>query len=265
MTDPTPVAKSLFNYLTNLSPLLWLILVGLGGQLLMRFRSRMRRFIWTASHNKVALAASHPQLGAVTVAFNGVAVHHVHTTTVIITNDSNEDQTDVVITLAFESSGHIVHSEGQIEGDSLVIPLDPDYYNLLSNATTPAQLNQLNRYVVHKIPVFNRHQKAVFQMIVVRDDASSPVVIATCNHRGVKLDYVPDGASIDGVPLLTATKFGIVISVVLTFLLIWLNVHRMPHPSFYIVTLVAMSLGLFATRIGAAGVNLWRVIFRLVG
>ena len=190
MVDPNPATNPVLYYLSKLSPILLLQLGGLLAQLWNRFRNRTRRFTWKTSHSPIAIAVNNSQLGTVTVQHNGVPVNHVHMTTVEFTNDGNEDQKDVVVTLSFQGVGHIINSTGYIPGTLGLIPFDPDYVAIYAGADT-AQINLLNTYVVHKIPVFNRRQKATFTLMAVRDDASSPVVLASCNHPGVKLEFLP--------------------------------------------------------------------------
>ena len=118
---------------------------------------------------------------------NGVAVNHVHLTTVEFVNDSNEDQTDVLVTLSFPGGGHIINSTGFIQGTLSFIPFDPNYMALYTGANA-ALVNLLNTYVVHKIQVFNRRQKATFTLLV-RDDPTSHVM-ASCNHPGFKVEFI---------------------------------------------------------------------------
>src|SRR2546426_912359 len=116
MGDPTPPTNPVLDYLSKWSPLLLLLLGGLLTQLWNRFRHRTHRFTWRASHNQIAVAATDPQLGTVTVQHNGMPVNHVHMTTVEFVNDSNEDQKDVLVTLSFPGGGHIINSTGYVQG-----------------------------------------------------------------------------------------------------------------------------------------------------
>src|SRR5260370_3206516 len=219
MTDPAPVAPGVLDYLSNLSPLLWLIIGGLLTQLWTRVRARTRRFTWRAWHQPIAIAANHPQLGTVTVQYNDVPVNHVHATPVEVTNDSNQDQKDVLLTLSFQGVGHIMSSEGYLQGVLGNIPFDPAYTALFQRANQQLAA-ALHTYVVHKIPVFNRRQKATFTLLVVRDAASTPVVHASCNHPGVKLEYLPAGLELDGVPWNLAAGTGLIITGTTMFFLL---------------------------------------------
>ena len=237
-----------------------LLLGGLLAQLWNRFRTRVRRFTWKAWHQPIAIAANHPQLGTVTVQFNGTPVNHVHVTTVELVNDSSEDQEDVVVTLSFQGIGHIINSAGFIQGCLGSIPFDPAYAALYQGAT-PQQVQILNTYVVHKIPVFNRGQKATFNLSVVRDDASTPVVQVSCNHPGVKLDYLPSEVELDGVPYNLAVGMGFIVTGIFIFLMLRYSAH--PHPYLYPVS--AWLLGAFGGRVGAAVVRGWKTFVRLLG
>ncbi len=259
MADPTAAAHSFLDYLSKFSPLLWLALGGLVTQLWIRFRTRTRRFVWKAWHQPIAMAANHPQLGTVTVQYNGVPVSHVHATTVEITNDSNEDQKDVVLTISFQGVGHIINSAGYVEGCLGAIPFDPAYTALYVDAT-PAQVDILNTYVVHKIPVLNRWQKATFNLLV-RDDVASPVAQVSCNHPGFKLEYGPTGLQIDGVPLQLATGTGfLVTAATVSVLLLYLR-----HRHAYSTALIAWLVGVFSGRLGAATVKSLKALLRVLG
>jgi hypothetical protein len=261
MADPTPATNPVLNFLSKFSPLLLLLLGGLLTQLWNRFRTRTRRFAWKASHRQIAIAANHPQLGTVTVQHNGVPVNHVHMTTVEFTNDSNEDQKDVPLTLSFQGVGHILNSTGFLEGTLGLIPFDPDYVALYVGAN-PDQINALNTYVVHKLPVFNRRQKAIFNLLVLRDDASVPVVLASCNHPGVRLDFLPTGQlEVDGMPYGLAVGSGVLLTV--AALMLTLRFQRHPHP--YMDPFLGWLLGLYSARIGAAGLNTYKAVVRIVG
>jgi len=236
---------------------LLLFLGGLLTQLWNRFRTRTRRFTWRAWHSQIAVAANNPQLGTVTVQHNGVPVNHVHMTTVEFTNDSNEDQKDVLVTLAFPGGGHVINSSGFIQGTLTPIPFDPAYLALYAGAN-PAQVSFLNTYVVHKIPVFNRRQKATFNLLV-QDDPNSEV-LASCNHPGIKLEFTPAGLEIDGVPLGIATGSGLLVTGAVLFFTLRYERH---HP--YLDPLFAWLLGLFSNRLGAAATKVWKAVGRIVG
>jgi hypothetical protein len=260
MVDSTSTTNPVLNYLSKWSPILLLFLGGLLSQLWNRFRHRTRRFTWRAWHNPIAIAANDPQLGTVTVQYNGNPVNHVHVTTVEFTNDSNEDQKDVVLTLSFQGVGHVINSSGYIQGTLGLIPFDPDYVALYAGANA-ALVNALNTYVVHKISVFNRRQKATFSMLVARDDASSPEVLASCNHPGVKLEFLPVGPEVSGVPLNLAVRLGIVLTASVVLLLV--RYQRFPHP--YLTPLFAWFLGVYCAVVGAAVVKAWKAIGRILG
>ncbi len=259
MAEPTPATNPILNYLSKWSPILLLLLGGLLTQLWNRFRARTRRFTWKVWHTPIAIAANDPQLGTVTVQHNGVPVNHVHMTTVEFTNDSNEDQKDVVLTLSFQGVGHIINSTGYIQGTLGPVPFDPDYVARYTGANA-ALVNVLNTYVVHKIPVFNRRQKATFTLLVVRDDASSPVVLASCNHPGFKLEFLPSGLEIDGVPLNLAVGSGVLLTAAV---LIFALRYQRHHP--YLDPLLGWLLGLFSGRLGAAAVKAWKAVERILG
>jgi hypothetical protein len=262
MVDPGSVATNpVLDFLSKWSPLWLLLLGGLLAQLWNRFRTRMRRFTWRAWHNPVAIAGNDPFWGNVTVQYNGVPVNHVHVTTIELTNDSSEDQKDVVVTLSFQDGiGHIIGSVGVIQGCVGGIPFDADYLKLFQGAT-PQQVQALTTYVEHKIPVFNRRQKAMFTLLVVRDDASAPVIQVSCNHPGVKLEYLPAGAEVNGVPFNLALGVGFLITPAVIFLLVRYQLHS--HP--YLSSLVGWFLGLYITKVGAGAVRVWKNIVRVLG
>lgn len=262
MTSPGLISSQVIDYLSKLSPLWWLLVGGLLTQLWYRFRARARRITWRAWHSQIAVAGNHPQFGTITVQFNGTPVAHVHTTTIEITNESNEDHKDVLLTLRLRGAGTIVSSSGQIEGVFGVIPLDADYLALF-NGATQAQRALLTTYVVHKVGVFNRRQKAIFNLLVVRNDANNPGVEVSCNHPGVKLAFAPTaGIFVDGVPLDLATGLGFLITVGIIALLAYRQ-SGYRHP--YLLPFFAWFVGLVSNRIGAAAFNGWKALGRLLG
>jgi hypothetical protein len=259
MADSAPAIHRILDFLHDLSPLWWLILGGLVSQLWIRFRTRTRRFLWKAWHQPIAIAANHPQLGTVTVQYNGAAVTHVHATTVELTNDSSEDQTDIVFTLSFMGQGHIINSTGFVEGDLNLIPFDPNYVALYQGAP-PALVEALSTHVIHKIPVLNRRKKATFNLLV-RDAAPSPTVQASCNHSGFRLEYVPAVPELYGVPLNLAVLTGLVVTAAIAFLLEHYLVQRHPH----FTPWIAWMVGLFSGWIGAMTVSGVKTLLRFIG
>jgi hypothetical protein len=259
MADPAPATNPVLNYLSKWSPVLLLLLGGLLAQLWNRFRTRTHRFTWRVWHKPIAIAANDPQLGTVTVQFNGNPVNHVHVTTVEFTNDSNEDQKDVLLTLSFQGVGHVINSSGYVQDCLDAIPFDPDYIALYAGANA-ALANVLNTYVVHKISVFNRRQKATFTLLVVRDDASPPVVLASCNHPGFKLEFLPPGLEIDGVPVNLAVGGGVLLTAAVLIFALRYQRHR---PSLDL--LLGWLLGLYASRLGAAAVKVGKAVGRILG
>jgi hypothetical protein len=260
MADPVLATNPVLDYLSKWSPFLLLLLGGLLTQLWNRFRTRMRRFTWKAWHQPIAIAASDPILGTVTVQYNGVPVNNVHLTTVEITNDSSEDQKDVILTLLLPGVGRrIISSTGYIEGIEGIIPFDQGYLNLFQGAT-PQQLNALTTYVVHKSPVFNRRQKAKFTLLVVLDDVGQPVALASCNHPSVKLEFIPAGPEVDGVPFNLALGMGMVITAAAVLLL---RYERHAHP--YLNPILGWALGLYCVKVGALVVRGWKGLVRVLG
>lgn len=258
MVDPPSATNPVLDYLSKWSPVLLLLLGGLLAQLWNRFRTRTRRFTWRAWHSQIAFAGNNPQLGTVTVQHNGTPVNHLHLTTIEFVNDSNEDQRDVLVTIAFPGGGHVINSTGFTQGTLSAIPFDMDYVALYTGADE-ALVNILNTYVVHKIPVFNRRQKATFELWV-QDDPNS-VVNVSCNHPGTKLEFLPGGGiEIDGVPVNQAIVVGWLVTAAALFLTLRFQQHRP-----YLDPLLGWVLGLFSSRFGAAAVKVWRAIGRIVG
>jgi hypothetical protein len=260
MDSPQPT-NPVLDYLSKWSPLLLLLLGGLLTQLWNRFRTRTHRFTWSAWHNSIAVATNDPHWGNVTVQYNNIPVNHVHVTTVQFNNDSSEDQKDAKVTLSFQDGrGQIIGSQGTIQGSLGVIPFDQDYVNLFQGAT-PQQVQALRTYVVHKIPVFNRRQKAIFTLLVVRDDASAPVIIASCDHPGFKLEYLPPGPEVDGVPFKVAVTMGTLATLTIIFLVV--HFQRRQHP--YVTPLLSWLLGWYVARVGAGVVRVWKSVIRVLG
>lgn len=229
-------------------------------QLWDRFRNRTRRFVWQASHQQIAIAANHPQLGTVTVQLNGTPVNQVHTTTVVVSNDSNEDAKEVILTITFQGIGHIISSTGYIEGTLTPIPFDPAYAALYTGASA-AQIAILETYVIHKIPVFNRRQKARFDLLV-RDDAPQPNVQLSCNHPGFRLEFEPTaGIQVDGMPYAPALGLGFLLTGPTLALICFYAGYR--HP--IMVPFVGWLMGVFCPRIGAVGLKSWKALGRLLG
>jgi septum formation inhibitor-activating ATPase MinD len=62
-------------------------------------------------------------LGNVTVQHIGVNVNHIHASTVEFRNESNQDVTDVLVTLSFQGIGHVIDTTDAI--DNMPLYLDP--------------------------------------------------------------------------------------------------------------------------------------------
>jgi hypothetical protein len=186
MADPSPASPSLLESLLKWWPLLLFILGGVLTQLWTSYRNRTRKFTWRAWHNQIAMAANNPALGNVTVQHNGMNVNHIHASTVEFRNESNHDVTEVLVTLSFQGVGHVINTIGSI--DNTPVYLDPAYLAQLINAPNPAQTQILNSAIVYRLPVLNRRKSAYFHMLVHRDNLSAPVVVASCNYAGFRLE-----------------------------------------------------------------------------
>jgi hypothetical protein len=260
MTDPTPPSKGALDYLSQWSPVLLLLLGGLLNQLWTRFRTRLRRFAWKAWHNRIAVAANDAHMGQVTVQHDGVPVNNVHLSTVEVENDSSEDFQNISVTLAFKEGSRILNSSALIQGDLHAIPLD-DAFLKQFDGVAPEQLAGLVTYVVFAIPVFNRHQKANFNLLVTRDDANAPFVTVSCNHVGIRLEPKVIGLELDGVPFKLAAWVGIVATFVVVLLII--RFQRHPHP--FGTPIYAWLLGVYCAKLGAGLVKAWRSFQRALG
>lgn len=260
MADPTPASKTFIEYLSQLSPIFLLVVGGLVTHLWSRYRSRTGRLTWRAWHSPVAVAADYPQLGRVTVQFNGMPVNHLHHTRVEFTNDSSRDLKEVEVMLSFGSTGHVISSTGVVEGTLAIVPFDTDYLGLYANATQQ-QINTLNTYVVHRIPVLNRRQKSTFTMLVARDDTSSPQVTVSSNHLGMRTEFLPATPELFGVPVTLALLVGLPASLACALLVV-----RFQHHSHrYLTVAFAWLLGTVCMSIGAELVRLGKQFLRILG
>ena len=199
-----------------------------------------------------------PALGTVSVQHNGISVNHLHATTVEFENASNLDASDVVVTLSFQGIGHVISTNGSV--DNTVLNLDANYLSAYNAAVGTPQLQQVNTAVVYRIPVLNRRRKAFFHMLVHRDDLSAPLIVASCNHLGYRLERRKMPAAVLlGVSQNTAIYGGLAASIPVIVLLLMESHHAIGN------AVVTYILGLSVALIGALAIRLLRLLDRLFG
>jgi hypothetical protein len=252
MADSSPASSASIDYVVKAA---LFVLGGLTQRLWTNFGNRIRRLTWTARHTPIAMASNNPSLGTVTVQHDGVNVNHLHATTVELVNESNQDVKDILLTLSFQGVGHVIDTRAGIDNTSLV--LDPAYLVRLANANA-AQAELLNSAIEYRIPVLNRRKRAVFHMLVRRDDLSPPFVLASCNHPGFRLDpmKVPP-IVIWGVGRDLAVIVGLMITIPVMAFLLW----RFHHP--YTDPVIAFIFGLAVAAVGAVAVKSFRLLARI--
>jgi hypothetical protein len=258
MADPSPANRSFLENLLKWWPLLLFFLGGLLTQLWTSYRNRTRKFKWQAWHNQIAMAANNPALGNVTVQHNGVNVNHIHATTVEFRNGSNQDVTNVLVTLSFQGVGHVIDTTGAIDNTPLY--LDPAYMGQLVNAPNAAQIQILNSAIEYRIPVLNRRKSAFFHMLVHRDNLTAPIVIPSCNYAGFRLEQMKQPAVVlFGISQRAAAYVGLLVSTPIVAALLW----KFHHP--YIDGVFAYILGLAVAATGALVIKAGRVLDRIFG
>jgi hypothetical protein len=258
MVDPNP-AQSIFERILHWWPILLLLLGVVGSQVWNAYKNRTRKFTWEAGHTPLAVSTTTPFLGTVAVQHNGIAVTHLHTTTVEFENASTKDVTDLLITLSFPNGGNVLNAAGRV--DNTPVFFDPAYLaQLQANQNNIPQLQQLTKAVIFRVPVLNRWKKARFDLLVHRDDMSNPYVLPSCVYPGFTVEQkASPNLLLYGVSRHTATLIGLLFTAPTVVLLVLRNHHPATNAA------IAYGLGLAVAGVGILVVRLFRFFGKTFG
>lgn len=201
------------TFLNNIS--LLSIVAFIGGGLLTAFvnyiRNRLRTLEYKVDYERVAVAASDSTFGNVRVTWQENEVQNLFVCTAILENSTTKDFSDLKIKV-YTGDTIFLTQYVQIVGTSYVPNFTDEYKQsiavLAGQNPTQEQFNIYNHNREFLIPVFNREQKFVIQLLVTAPN-NKPFVCMDILHAGVKLKYKPTQNNFLGVPINITLPIGV--------------------------------------------------------
>ena len=225
------------------------IFFAFAGALILYLRNRVRRLEYVVHHERIASSSIDPIFGSIQTTWQGNPVSNLYTSRVELTNNTSRDFSEVVLKV-YTGETILLTERTEIIGTPRIVEWSPAFkqqmYVQPGGTPTQQQFDVYNRSREYKLPVFNRGQKiAMTYLTAIPPSASGPSVWVDIDHKGIKVEYIPPGPRIHGVPQKVAIGFGLAISAV-TFI-----IFGMYSPDPLLTASACIFVGLFAQSIGA--------------
>ena len=225
------------------------VFAAFAGALVLYLRNRVRRLEYVVHHERIASSSIDPIFGSIQATWQGNPVSNLYASRVELTNDTSRDFSEVVFKV-YSGDTILLTERTEVIGTPRIVEWSPAFKQLMfvqpGGTPTQQQYDIYNKSREYKLPVFNRGQKiAMTYLTAIPLSASGPGVWIDVAHKGIKVEYIPPGPRIHGVPQKAAIGFGLAIGAV-TFV-----IFGVYSPDPWLTAFVCMFVGLFAQSIGA--------------
>lgn len=225
------------------------IFFAFAGALILYLRNRVRRLEYVVHHERIASSSIDPIFGSIQTTWQGNPISNLYTSRVELTNNTSRDFSEVIFKV-YTGDIILLTERTEIIGTPRIVEWSPAFkqqmYVQPGGTPTQQQFDVYNRSREYKLPVFNRGQKiAMTYLTAIPPSASGPSVWVDIDHKGIKVEYIPPGPRIHGVPQKVAIGFGLAISAV-TFI-----IFGAYSPDSWLTAFACIFVGLFAQSIGA--------------
>jgi len=225
------------------------IFFAFAGALILYLRNRVRRLEYVVHHERIASSSIDPIFGSIQTTWQGNPVSNLYTSRVELTNNTSRDFSEVVFKV-YTGDTILLTERTEIIGTPRIVEWSPAFkqqmYVQPGGTPTQQQFDVYNKSREYKLPVFNRGQKlAMTYLTAIPSSASGPSVWVDIDHKGIKVEYIPPGPRIHGVPQKVAVGFGLAISGVIFI------IFGVYSPDPWLTAFACIFVGLFAQSIGA--------------
>lgn len=226
-----------------------------------RYRSRLVTLGWTVQYQPMAFATHDFGWGQVEILYNKQPILNLHIAQVQVQNASARDLQNLQLDIQVTEGTRVLRSSGQVSGTLQDLPFASGYANALAAAGQASLPVEQVAFWVRRsdfvVPVLNRGGIVEARLLLARDDYATPSLMVACNHVGVRLKHQPLVQVFFGVRQPLAQVIGLLISVVLTGIALYLGAQT------WLAALVAWVSGTFAILWGALTVRAWQWLIRL--
>src|SRR6266478_5502525 len=220
-----------------------------------RYRSRLRRFTWSAWYQKIAVTAQHPGIGKLEVLHNGKPFNNVYAGWIQIRNLSNSDFGNLVVKVSYQEGTEILGAYAALDGNIGELPLADDFVRVIES-TDPVLSVKAKNNREYRVPAFNRGGTVNVYLVLARSDNSNPIANVATDTVGIMLRFEAQVNLWYGVPVKRAQAAGILLTLGITSLLL-LKVH-----SSLALASGSWLSGALLLFIGAMSIRLYRWLLR---
>jgi hypothetical protein len=230
-----------------------------------KWKNRMSVLRWTATHTFYGPTGENPNLGHVEIMFNGAAVPNLHWSSVEVENESGHDLANVTLQLHAENESQFLSRGTHLGHQSF--PWSREWEErtqriIAAGDNASQEVPDDWAYYLRRrdfiVPVFNRDTKLQFLFFVNAPAGKTPYVSVQCHHLGVVTRQRPATAMILGVPVVVASRIGILVAAIIAFSVAGLT------RNVWGVAAAALIAGLWGQQLGAGIVRLNRLMLRLL-
>lgn len=219
-------------------------------------------FSYHVNHSRVGLTTDDAVFGKVEASWNDNKIQNLYISNVELANESMNDYENVVVQV-YTSDTHLLSESTQIANGPDILEWTDKYKKKVfvppSKQPTAAQLGIYFGQREYCIPVFNRGQTVRLTYLNSAITSNIPTIWVATAIKGVKLEFRIPQPLVLGVPRPQAAKMGILTCLTIVVALLFTSTP------YWLITLVALALGLVAQVPGAYTVRVWRKLYNVIG
>jgi hypothetical protein len=222
-----------------------------------KFKNRTMLLKYSVWHNPLGSSVDDSRFGSVKVLYNDKHVKTLYMSTILLCNESCRDLSNIEVNIACDPDSAILISTGKNRSSINELSFT-DHYNWLLTENKPESMQYIFHRRDYKLPVINRNDKIDFALLTTNFKGQRPYVTVSCDHSGVKMQFVQGVPQLFGEPQQASALLGVMITFLLCIPIVYLINNKC------VAVILAALIGLFATLLGILLRKAWKLILKLL-
>lgn len=226
-------------------------------RILDKFKNRISFLKYTVWHQHLGASVDDSRFGSVKLLYNEKPIKNLYMSTILLSNESNRDLSNIEINIACNPDSAILISYGRNKASANELSFTDRYTSILL-AQKPEDTPFIFGRRDYKLPVLNRGDKVDFSLLTTSLKEKQPVITVNCDHPGVKMKYAVVFNKLFGESQIHSALLGTLIAVLICILIICFLNNR------FIAILLAFLIGLFASLLGVFLLKIYKFIYKIL-
>ncbi len=222
-----------------------------------KFKNRISELKYTVWHRYLGGTIDDSRFGSLKLLYNDKPIKNLYMSTILLSNESNRDLSDLELNIICDSNSAILISYGKNRA-SLNELLFTDKYNAVLVNRKPEDLEFIFKRRDYKLPVLNRGDKVDVTLLTTNNKGIQPVITISCDYPGVKMKYAVVLSELFGESQRQSALLGIIVALLLCIPIIMLI------PSKIISVLITLFISIFASLIGVMLIKFYKWGIRIL-